>query len=422
MNININNETDTGKTSNSIVDIAFVNDNYRFLQQIGKGSFGVVYLVYDKKNKKNYACKVESAVGKNRLRSESNIYKYFSFKGLKCVPTYQNYIETPKLHLLVMELLGKSINTLFDECNSKMDIGTVIKIGITIINQLEKIHTIGFIYRDIKPDNFMFGTDDSANDMYIIDFGLSKKWIVDGNHIEQKTGRSMIGTARYASVNVHLGTEPSRRDDMESVGYMLVYLINGSLPWQGLKKKSKENPIDKIGDKKMMVDLRELCKGLPSCFYEYINYTKNLQFTEKPDYEYMREIFTSSAKENNIDIEYYWKTSKKLVYNNIIPMLNNIANEGNNVKKEDTATINNRVSDKKKSSKTLTINRKISTPAVQGSHHSIESRQTKRVIKNTKNNNKNNKDCDSNHMSDTSNNIQHRIISVKRNIIKKQKE
>ena len=283
-----------------------VGNNYRLIKRIGKGSFGEVFLVSDKEGNK-YACKAENNSSKNRLRGESYIYKRFASKNLECVPTFHKYFETPEYNLLIMQLLGKSLDCIFEDCNNNIDVGTVMKIGITIISHLEKIHRIGIIHRDIKPNNFMFGMDENESDLYVMDFGLSKKWCVNRDHIEFKTNRSMIGTARYASLNIHLGTEPSRRDDMESVGYMLVYLIKGSLPWQGLKKKTKENPMDKIGEKKMMVNLKTLCEGLPECFYDYINYTRNLQFTEKPDYEYLRDLFISSAKTNNIKIKYFWE-------------------------------------------------------------------------------------------------------------------
>lgn len=282
-----------------------VGNNYRLIEKIGKGSFGEVYKVTDKSGT-DFACKSERKDSKNRLRLESYIYKRFAVKNITCVPKIYNYMETPKYNLLVMQLLGKSLDVIFEECNNSIDIGTVMKMAITIITHLEKIHRVGIIHRDIKPNNFMFGVDEDRDNLFVMDFGLSKKWYSDGDHIPYKTGRSMIGTARYASLNIHVGTEPTRRDDMESVGYMLVYLVNGSLPWQGLKKKTKENPMDKIGEKKMMVDLKSLCADLPECFYEYINYTRNLQFTEKPDYEYLRELFRNSAKEHNIELRYFW--------------------------------------------------------------------------------------------------------------------
>lgn len=290
-----------------------VGNNYNLIEKIGKGSFGEVYRVSDK-NGNIFACKSESKGTKNRLRMESYIYKRFASKKLSCVPKIYNYIETPQYNLLVMELLGKSLDVIFEECNNSIDIGTVMKMAISIIDNLEQIHRTGIIHRDIKPNNFMFGLDEKKNKLFVMDFGLSKKWYSNQTHIKYKTGRSMIGTARYASLNIHVGIEPSRRDDMESVGYMLVYLIKGSLPWQGLKKKTKQNPMDKIGEKKMLIDLLMLCLGLPECFLEYINYTRNLQFTEKPDYDYLRNIFIESAKKHNIELKYYWENSNILIH------------------------------------------------------------------------------------------------------------
>jgi serine/threonine protein kinase len=305
-----------------------VGNKYSLIKKIGKGSFGEVFLVIDKKGNE-FACKAESSSGKNRLKGESNIYKRFSMKKLDCVPIVHEYLETTKNNLLVMQLLGKSLDVVFEEQNNRLDTGTVMKLAITIINHLEKIHRTGIIHRDIKPNNFMFGTGQDGNNLYVMDFGLSKKWCNDGNHIDFKTGRSMIGTARYASLNIHLGTEPSRRDDMESVGYMLLYLINGSLPWQGLKRKTKDNPMDKIGEKKMMVDLKVLCQGLPECFYEYINYTRNLQFTEKPDYDYLRDLFVNSASSNGVELRYFWESLNSSNHSN--PPINQDSGPGSSV-------------------------------------------------------------------------------------------
>jgi serine/threonine protein kinase len=288
-------------------------NNYRLLDKLGSGSFGEVYLLYDKVDGERYACKTELKSDKSRLKGEYNIYKRFAARNIKCIPTIYKYYETTDYNMLVMQLLGKSLDTIFEDCKKKLDIGTVMKVGIMIISHLEELHRAGFIHRDIKPNNFMFGLHDNANKLYVMDFGLSKKWYVKGDHIQYRTGRSMVGTARYASTNVHLGAESSRRDDMESVGYMLIYLVKGSLPWQGLKKKTKGDKTDHIGDKKMMVDLKFLCSGLPSCFYEYINYTKNLRFNDKPNYEYLRELFFNSANAQNIKLKYFWEKSDGII-------------------------------------------------------------------------------------------------------------
>lgn len=285
-----------------------IYNKYSIIEKIGQGSFGEVFKINDN-NGREFACKVEAKGSKLRLRGEAYIYKRFRIRNLNCVPIVYKYIRTPQYNLMIMQLLGESIDSLFVKNNRQLDCGTVMNIAINLISHFEQIHNVGIIHRDIKPNNFMFGLKEKKNKLYVMDFGLSKKWYnrKTKSHIEYKSGRSLIGTARYASLNIHMGIEPSRRDDMESLGYMLIYLVKGSLPWQGLKKKTRNSRIDRIGEKKMSVNLRELCEDLPECFYEYINYTRNLQFTETPDYKYLKELFIESANKNKIKLKYYWQ-------------------------------------------------------------------------------------------------------------------
>ena len=281
-----------------------INDTLELCKEIGKGSFGEVYSAVDITNGKELACKIEQKRKKTRLKSEFNIYKRFKIKKLLCVPKVYNYYETPKYNIMTMDLLGKSIEEIFNDNNKKFDFGTVIKLGIKITKAIKEIHGSGIIHRDIKPSNFMF---DFKNNLYIMDFGLSKKWFHNKKHIEFRTGGSLIGTARYASVNIHLGFEPSRRDDLESIAYMLIYLLKGSLPWQGLKSGNKGQRINRIGEEKLMVDLNKLCHKLPDCFLRYIKYTRNLEFDERPDYDFLIDILEHFAHENSIIIKYFWE-------------------------------------------------------------------------------------------------------------------
>lgn len=145
----------------------------------------------------------------------------------------------------------------------------------------------------MKPDNFLMGTGNKASTCYMIDFGLSKRYkdAKTGEHIPYRDNKSLTGTARYASVNTHIGIEQARRDDMESVGYILLYFLKGSLPWQGLAGKNKNDKYDRIKEKKIQTTVEQLTRGSPEEFSKYLIYCKNLMFEEKPDYNYMRSLF-----------------------------------------------------------------------------------------------------------------------------------
>ena len=284
-----------------------LGDNYKLIKKIGSGSFGEVYLTEDK-NGNQFAAKIESNSEKQRLKAEYNIYKkVLNNKTIVGIPKVYNYIETTNYNILIMELLGKSLENIYDDNGREMNNSTIFKLALDMLHVIERFHSKGFIHRDIKPNNFLFNKNKPYDTLYLMDFGLSKNYINKGKHIDIKFERSLIGTARYASLNIHWGIEPSRRDDIESIGYVLIYLAKGRLPWQGLKADKKKTQIEKIGEKKLVVTTEKLCEDLPPCFFSYLDYCKKLKFEEKPDYEYLKKLFISEAKKLNIEIKYEFK-------------------------------------------------------------------------------------------------------------------
>lgn len=283
-----------------------VLDDYFMEKKIGSGSFGDVYLTINKKNNEHHAAKVEERKKHSRLYDEFKIYKKIHRKGfVEGIPKIYNFIQTPKFNILVMELLGDDLEKLFSDRNKKFRLETILLLGINIVSLLEQLHNSGYLHRDIKPNNFMFGHYDKSK-MYIMDLGLSKKYVVNGKHIAFRTDKSLTGTARYTSINIHMGMEPSRRDDMESVGYMLIYFLKGRLPWQGLKKQKGMNNIENIGEVKLCTPLDKLCKDLPECFKKYLAYCRELKFEAKPDYNYLRSLFIDTAKRMKLNLRYEW--------------------------------------------------------------------------------------------------------------------
>lgn len=196
-------------------------------------------------------------------------------------------------NVMVMDLLGPSLEDLFNFCGRKFMLKTVLMLADQLLSRIEYVHLRSFIHRDIKPDNFLMGLGKRANQVNVIDFGLAKKYRDPKTHIHipYRENKNLTGTARYASINTHLGIEQSRRDDLESLGYVLMYFLRGSLPWQGMRAATKKQKYEKISEKKMSTPIEVLCKGFPQEFVTYFQVCRSLRFDDKPDYSYLRKLF-----------------------------------------------------------------------------------------------------------------------------------
>lgn len=247
------------------------------------------------------------------------------------------YFGQEGLHnILVIDLLGPSLEDLFDHCNRRFTIKTVVMVAKQMLSRVQTIHEKNLIYRDIKPDNFLIGRPGTktANVIHVVDFGMAKQYRdpKTKQHIPYRERKSLSGTARYMSINTHLGREQSRRDDLEALGHVFMYFLRGGLPWQGLKAATNKQKYEKIGEKKQTTAIKDLCDGFPGkhkhrtprrakpprCdghanthaeeFNKYLSYVRNLGFEDTPDYDYLRELFTTALKNTGEveDGEYDW--------------------------------------------------------------------------------------------------------------------
>ena len=289
-----------------------VGGRYRLGKKIGTGSFAELYEGTDIFDNSDVAIKLESNNIKfPQLLFEAKLLKSIPGKG---IPEMKWFGIAGEFNAMVMDLLGQNLEDLFNFCSRNFTLKTILLIAIQMLERIKHVHDNHYIHRDIKPENFLAGKREFESLIYLIDFGLAKRYRDEHTriHIPLKENKHLTGTARYASVNAHNGLEQSRRDDLESVGYVLLYLIKGKLPWQGIKCKDKTEKYQKIKEMKFSLTPEKLCEGLPNEFAQYIELVKKLAFEEEPDYKKYIDLFTTLF--NNKDFEndsfYDWVTVK----------------------------------------------------------------------------------------------------------------
>ena len=294
---------------------------FRVKKLIKNSSISKVYEGINELTKERVAMKFEKIGGKYDLL-ESEAYFLLLLKGFG-IPRLISFGKITYYKILVEELLGPCIYLTWDISNQKKRLNDICLVAIQCLDRLEYIHSKDVIHQDIKPFNFIFGRND-PNVIYLIDFGLSKKYRSSrtGKHIKFKFLNKINGSFRYMSINCNKGYEQSRRDDLESLGYMLVFLAKKKLPWPDIDINKKENKIlqsKKILAKKIETTPEQLCSGLPFEFVEYIKYCKSLEFEDDPNYNYLKNLFITILKKNQniIDersigfIQFSWLKKKK---------------------------------------------------------------------------------------------------------------
>lgn len=305
-----------------------IASHYQIAQKIGEGSFGIIFKGYDLlRSNQPVAIKFESRKSEApQLKDEFRAYKilnscinkyiksngesdpdgkYLSIKG---IPKVYYFGQEGYYNILIIQLLGPSLEDLFEWCGRKFSVSTVARLGIQMIERIQFLHENNLIYRDIKPDNFLIGATNDDNNIYLVDYGMVKQYRDPQSlvHIPYRERKSLSGTARYMSINTHLGREQSRRDDLESMGHVFVYFLKGELPWQGLKAPTNKLKYEKIGERKQKIPVEELCANLPHEFAEYMSLVRNLKFDEEPNYAQLIALFQAVVDRDAGGVEYDW--------------------------------------------------------------------------------------------------------------------
>jgi len=303
------------KEKRSRVPQQFSGGKFELSKKLGEGCFGEVYLGIDTKERREVAIKLERIenAGPSQLETEAVMLSL-----LRTPQAQQGFVEhyfsgkEGGFNCMVMELLSKSIEDYVQKCKGKFNNRTTGLVAEQVLIRIEYLHSKGIVHRDIKPENFMFGSNEKIHHVYLIDFGLSKRYWKDKNHVPLRQKLNLTGTARYASIHAHKGVEQSRRDDLEAIGHMFMYFLRGALPWSGLDAKTKNEKYRKIMEKKETVPLDELCEGYPDEFKTYLAIARGLGFEERPAYDKFYQLFRQVRELEGVkeDWQYEWFDNK----------------------------------------------------------------------------------------------------------------
>lgn len=280
-------------------------DKYFIEELLGSGGFGSVYKTTDISTQLSYAIKIDKK-RKGNVKQEAQIL--LELQSGEGIPQIVEVGETVEFSYMVMELLGNSLSKLQKQLGGKFNVDNAVPILIQAVNRLEFIHSVGIVHRDLKPQQFLFGVKDS---LYLVDYGLARKFLVNGSHIPYQSNCSRAGNSTYASLTNHLGIHQTRRDDIESLSYMAVSLLIGRLPWQQSSKLSSSIKWETVYQIKSGIPLQQLCQNCPKEFITFIRYARSLDFNEKPNYEYLRNLISGIGSMEEI-VEVKQGSKKKL--------------------------------------------------------------------------------------------------------------
>lgn len=272
-----------------LISTKLINNKYKIIEKIGEGAFGSIYKGENIRTHEYVAIKIESVTNQTKLiKNESIIYHYLS--NMHGIPTVKWYGKDHTNYYMVINLLGNSLQKIKNKI-TVFSLKATMQLAIQIINLLKSIHEKGLVHRDIKPDNFLFGLNERKAQIYIIDFGFCKSFLNNNKHIDMKKTQNLIGSLTYASVNAHNYDELSRRDDIESLCYMLIYLISGRLEWQSINTNTNINKT--IKQMKLNLTNNFDKSIIPLSIINVLKYVRELSFSDTPDYKYIADMFAN---------------------------------------------------------------------------------------------------------------------------------
>ena len=293
-----------------------IGKKFRIRRTISADGSGDIYVGENMETKEEVVIKLEPLQCKcPLLLHEARIYKELT--GAIGIPAVHWDGIEGNFSVMVIGSLGASLQDMLSFCEGKFTLKTVLILADQMITRVELLHSRNYVHRDIKPENFLLGLGQNADVIHITDFRLAKRFR-DTNtmlHIPCREGRNRTGTVRYTSISTHLGLEHSRRDDLESMGYVFLYFLQGSLPWQGITVIHKKFLYEKILKKKMNTSLDNLCATQPDEFKLYLSYCKELLFDGTPDYQYLRNLLANRFQLENFtsDFKVDWLTDARLL-------------------------------------------------------------------------------------------------------------
>ncbi|EPQ50740.1 casein kinase-like protein I isoform epsilon CKIe [Gloeophyllum trabeum ATCC 11539] len=292
-----------------------VNGLWEFTDSLGSGSFGEVFAARQLLTGGEVAVKMERAASKYRtavLPYEAAVYR--QLQGCFGIPRLRWSGEEKGANFIVIDMLGPNLEHLKRFCRGTFTLKTVLMLADQMITRVETVHSGGLVCRDLMPDNFAIGRGKWGNLVHLFDFGLAKLYLDPhtGEHIPLKDGKEGMGAPRFVSVNVHLGYEQSRRDDLQALGLIFIYLLKGSLPWQGIYAPIIEAKLKRIGEMKAL-DNRAMKEALTDCppeFTTYMEYCYGLEFTQQPDYDYVKRLFRDVMSRHGWEYDSIWDWSE----------------------------------------------------------------------------------------------------------------